>query len=118
MTDLHQLSAVELAGVIAAKQVSIPEVTRYFVDRATTADDVGAFTTIAGGARCRPRRTSAAQVGRAGRRAPFRVCSAFRRQSKTSTQRAAFARPSDRRSFATSCRTLTTRSSRRSEKVG
>lgn len=48
MTDLHQLSAVELAGVIAAKQVSIPEVTRYFVDRATTADDVGAFTTIAG----------------------------------------------------------------------
>ena len=26
MTDLHQLSAVELAGVIAAKQVSIPEV--------------------------------------------------------------------------------------------
>lgn len=40
MTDLHQLSAVELAGVIAAKQVSIPEVTRYFVDRATTSDDV------------------------------------------------------------------------------
>ena len=70
MTDLHQLSAVELAGVIAAKQVSIPEVTRYFVDRATTSDDVGAFTTIAGGARSRPRRTSAAQVGRAGRRAP------------------------------------------------
>ncbi|MDV8005870.1 amidase [Rhodococcus sp. IEGM 1318] len=48
MTDLHQLSAVELAGVIAAKQVSIPEVTRYFVDRATTSDDVGAFATIAG----------------------------------------------------------------------
>ncbi|MCW2298001.1 amidase [Rhodococcus erythropolis] len=48
MTDLHQLSAVELAAVIAAKQVSIPEVARYFVDRATTSDDVGAFTTIAG----------------------------------------------------------------------
>ncbi|GAA3154844.1 hypothetical protein GCM10020255_035430 [Rhodococcus baikonurensis] len=116
MTDLHQLSAVELAGVIAAKQVSIPEVTRYFVDRATTSDDVGAFTTIAGEhavalAEQAQRRLDERDAG------PFRACSAFRRQSKTLTLLAAFARPSDRRSFATSCRTLTTRSSRRSEKV-
>ena len=111
MTDLHQLSAVELAGVIAAKQVSIPEVTRYFVDRATTSDDVGAFTTIAG-------EHAVALAEQAQRRLDERDAGPLPRQSKTSTQRAAFARPSDRRSFATSCRTLTTRSSRRSEKVG
>ncbi len=117
MTDLHQLSAVELAGVIAAKQVSIPEVTRYFVDRATTSDDVAPSRRSQGSTQSpSPNKRSAGWTS--GTPGPFRGCSAFRRQSKTSTQRAAFARPSDRRSFATSCRTLTTRSSRRSEKVG
>ena len=47
VTDLHQLSAVELAKAIARRQLSVPEVTRHFLDRATTQDDVGAFTTVA-----------------------------------------------------------------------
>lgn len=47
MTQLHELSAVDLARGIRRHEVSIPEVAQHFLDRAQSLDDVGAFTTVA-----------------------------------------------------------------------
>ncbi|WP_430334179.1 amidase [Rhodococcus sp. ACT016] len=47
MTQLHELSAVELAETIRRREAPIPEVAQHFLDRAQLHDDVGAFTTVA-----------------------------------------------------------------------
>ncbi|MHA3704378.1 amidase [Jatrophihabitans sp. YIM 134969] len=47
MTELHELSALELGAAVRAREVGVVELVDHFLDRVTTLDDgVGAFVTV------------------------------------------------------------------------